>query len=192
VLDSVLDLSGLEYESALVHAIDDYLDSIKAADNVIIISPSPHDGHPRHEAVGRAAAKVTASKSERARWWCYSVWSDLPLPTLYVPFDEGEMADAIQLLQCYGGELDRNDYRKLIRGRAEANAVLGSERVFGFGSPSASRLPYAELLTEAAYRQGKWRLGKPRILDFDAPLSEVDGPDLGFWINRPSERSQIE
>ena len=54
----------------------------------------------------------------------------------------------LHILEAYEGELERNDYRRLLAGRATTNAVLGSERVFGFGSPAASPLPYAEVLTE--------------------------------------------
>ena len=64
--------------------------------------------------------------------------------------------------------------------------MLGSERVFGFGSPAASPLPYAELLTEVRREDSRWMASEPHQLD-DGPLSDewVD-VDLTAWVESPS------
>ena len=53
-------------------------------------------------------------------------------------------------LAAHEGELRRNDYRRLVSARAELNASLGPELVFGFGSAAPPGLRYVELLTEVA------------------------------------------
>ena len=71
----------------------------------------------------------------------------------------------LHILEAYQGELERNDFRRLLAGRAMANAVLGSERVFGFGSAAASPLPYAEVLTEVKCVGGRFMASEPHALD---------------------------
>ena len=79
----------------------------------------------------------------------------------------------------------RNDFQRLVRGRAEAASVLGPELLFGFGveAPSA---PYAELLCEAAYHDGVWHAGRERSLDPVDPLGggEAFYPHVlaGSWV----------
>ncbi|MCA1721336.1 MAG: hypothetical protein LC779_09660 [Actinobacteria bacterium] len=153
-----------------------------------MVSPSPHDGHPRHEAVGRAVAQ-TLRGWPQAVWWCYSVWGDLPLPTLYVGVTQDRLDAALHVLEAYAGELARNDYRKLVAGRAAANAVLGTERVFGFGAARADSRPYAELLTETAWDGTRFRAGTSRIHDPRHPLEKPSGADMTAWLTRPSDRN---
>jgi LmbE family N-acetylglucosaminyl deacetylase len=137
----------------------------------IVVSPSPHDGHPSHEAVGRATEVALAALPDPPVWWQWGLWADLPSPTIYVPFDDDLLAEAQHVLAAYTGELARNDYARLLGARAVAHAVLGSERVFGFGSARASRLPYAELLTELCRIDGAWRASPARVLDPRDPLA---------------------
>ena len=99
------------------------------------------------------------------RWWMWGVWGDLPAPNVFYAFDEGALARAARILDAYSGELERNDYQRFLAGRAAANAVMGSERVFGFGSASASTLPYAELLTEVCLVDGRFVASHPHALD---------------------------
>jgi N-acetylglucosamine malate deacetylase 1 len=151
----------------------------------LVVSPQPHDGHPAHEAVGRAVRDVLAHLTVAPTWWMWGLWADLDVPTLHVPFDEADLSRAIEVLEAYAGELERNDYRRVVRGRAASNAVLGSERVFGFGASAASAAPYAELLTEAVRRAGHWYAGSRRVVDLDAPLADASTSTerIDEWIS---------
>lgn len=131
----------------------------------IVVSASPHDRHPAHEVVARATGDALATMPEPPPWWQWGLWADLPNPTLYVPFDEDELADARHVLAAYAGELERNDYARLLEARATANAVLGSERVFGFGRARVSTSPYAELLCKLHRVDDGWSPSAPRVLD---------------------------
>jgi LmbE family N-acetylglucosaminyl deacetylase len=142
----------------------------------VVVSPSPHDGHYGHEAVGRAARDAVA-QAAGPRLWLWGLWADLPWPTLYHGFDVVALDQALAVLSEHRGEIARNDYRQVLRGRATANRVLGSERVFGWGSAMRPQ-PYAELLMEVALRDGEWRTGAARELDPADPLA--DAPDGGW------------
>jgi LmbE family N-acetylglucosaminyl deacetylase len=156
----------------------------------LVVGPTPHDGHPRHELVGRAARDALATPGA-PRLWLWSLWADLPLPTLFAPFGEDELARATHVLRAHAGEIDRNDYAELLRCRAVGARVLGSERVFGFGAPGRPAR-YAELLTEAAFADGEWWAGAPREPDPADPLAPVprDRP-LGWWMREPSFRDRL-
>jgi LmbE family N-acetylglucosaminyl deacetylase len=157
----------------------------------IVVSPTPHDVHHGHETVGRAVQWAMTELSPSVRWWMWGVWGDLPAPNVFYGFDQGVLDRAIHILDAYTGELERNDYRRYLGGRAAANAVMGSERVFGFGSPLASTLPYAELLTEVRQIDGRFMASEPHMLD-EGPF-----PDAGFdvdltpWLESPSVRELI-
>lgn len=153
----------------------------------VVVSPSPHDGHHGHEVVGRAARDAVEALAPTPRLWLWGLWADLPHPTLYAGFDEGRLGAVLHVLAAHEGELVRNDYRALVRGRAMANRVLGCERVFGFGAGRRPG-PYAELVTEAVLRDGAWRAGGARELDPAAPLDGDDAPGapLGWWLHGPS------
>lgn len=136
----------------------------------IVVSPSIHDGHPRHETVARAVGDALTAIAPPPVWWQWGLWADLRAPTLYVPFGMDELAEARRVLAAYEGELARNDYDRLLEGRAVSQAVLGSERVFGFGSARASPEPYAELLTELHFVDGTWQPRPARRFDARDPL----------------------
>jgi len=154
--------------------IDDWLMSLLHEHApAIVLAPSPHDGHPGHEAVGRATGAALAAMAAPPVWWQWGLWADLTAPTIYVPFDDDVLGEAQHVLTAYAGELARNDYLRLLEARAIAHAVLGSERVFGFGSTRASTLPYAELLTELVRGESEWNPGTTRLLDPAAPLGRV-------------------
>ena len=154
----------------------------------LVVGPSPHDGHHGHEVVGRGIRDALGELGDAApRWWMWGLWADLPLPTLYVPFDEKRLRQALKGLDAYRGELDRNDYTELVRGRAKANRVLGSERVFGFGSGAYGELPFAELLTEVVRAGESWHAAAPRALDPADPLPHVEPQgNLGWWVEGQS------
>jgi LmbE family N-acetylglucosaminyl deacetylase len=154
----------------------------------IVMSPQPHDAHPAHEAVARAVRDALESSADPPVWWMWGLWAELAVPTLYVPFGDAELARALEVLAAYEGELARNDYRRVVRGRAASNTVIGSERVFGFGSGAASDQPFAELLTEAVRRDRHWYAGARRVVDLESPLGD-GAPSLELldeWItDRP-------
>jgi LmbE family N-acetylglucosaminyl deacetylase len=143
---------------------------LRAHRPAVVVSPSPDDVHPGHELVARATRRALETVDVPPPWWMWGLWADLPRPTLYVPFDDDLLAEAQHVLGAYEGELQRNDYHRLLSARASAHAVLGSERVFGFGSARASTLPYAELLTELNLAEGRWCPGPARVLDAGHPL----------------------
>jgi LmbE family N-acetylglucosaminyl deacetylase len=152
----------------------------------VVASPSPHDVHHGHEVVGRGVQRALATLPSDVRWWMWGVWGDLPAPNVFYAFDDAVMARTVHILEAYAGELERNDYRRLLTGRATTNAVLGSERVFGFGSAAASTLPYAEVLTEVRHLDGRWMASEAHHLD-EGPASDADFDlDLSAWLEGPS------
>ncbi|MHB8438182.1 MAG: PIG-L deacetylase family protein [Acidimicrobiales bacterium] len=159
----------------------------------IIVCPSPHDRHRGHEVAGRGALDATAAagRSGPRAVWLWGLWGDLPLPTLATGFDQARLEEILAALSAHGGELERNDYRRLVRGRAEMNASLGPERVFGFGTGTGAGrgtgpAPYVELVTELVPGEGRWLAGRPRWLDPAVPLAEPTDVDLSTWLAPPS------
>lgn len=150
-----------------------------------VVSPHPHDGHHGHEVVGRAVRRAVAAHGD-VTWWMWGLWRDLDVPTVYSPYSEGGMSVLRQALSEYGGENLRNRYPDLLASRATAYAVLGSERVFGYGSKSASAAPYADLLTEVRPCDGRWLLGTPRLLDPAEPHARFGARVADWWLLRPS------
>jgi LmbE family N-acetylglucosaminyl deacetylase len=152
----------------------------------VVVSPSPHDVHHGHEVVGRGVQRAMVNLPGTIRWWMWGVWGDLPAPNVFFGFDEASLQRQLHILEAYQGELDRNDYRRLLSGRAMTNAVLGSERVFGFGYPAASSLPYAEVLTEVRRMDNRWMASEPHLLD-EGPSREAQYDlDLTPWLDSPS------
>jgi LmbE family N-acetylglucosaminyl deacetylase len=152
----------------------------------VVFSPSPHDRHPGHEVVGRAVLDaLTPFQDAAPAWWMWALWADLPFPTLITYFGPERMRQVLDALDVHAGELERNDYRRLVRGRAEANAVLGPERVFGFGA-SGGRGEFAELATEVVFGDAEWRLGRARELDPSEPLVAPTHEPLTAWLAGPS------
>jgi hypothetical protein len=138
---------------------------IVADDDVeLVVAPSPSDAHPAHALVGRA---VEASVGP-VPLWQWSLWSDLPAPTLYAPFTAGRLAEAQDVLAAHASQLERNDYAALLEARSVTGRVLGAERVFGFGAAPPRSEPYAEVLTELVAGVAT----APRLLD----PSEVHPP----------------
>ena len=101
----------------------------------------------------------------------WGFWGQLPQPTLATAFDATRLDEVLAALAAHEGELRRNDYRRLVTARAELNASLGPELVFGFGSEVPRDVRYVELLTEVARVGDRWLLGRSRWLEASAPLS---------------------
>jgi LmbE family N-acetylglucosaminyl deacetylase len=184
-----LDISaGDDLDAAQAHLASTVGDWLDHRGVHLVVGPSPHDGHRAHEMVGRAVRDAFAARGDiQARWWMWGLWSDLPLPTLFVPFGDAELQHALHGLAAYAGELDRDDYTRLVKGRAEANHVLGSERVFGFGAAERRESRYAELITEVMRRDGRWAAAGPRVLNAGDPLATVGAQaDLSWWIDGES------
>jgi LmbE family N-acetylglucosaminyl deacetylase len=150
-----------EVESALLEIVDNY---------DLVVSPSSFDLHPGHEAVGRAVRAVLRTRPEIV-WWQWGLWADLPLPAIIYPFEQPEMEHVIQALDCHAGENQRNDYRRLVVGRAEMNTVLGPERCFGFGT-TGIEAQYAEVVSEVRRSDDRWILSAPRFLSPAEPLAD--------------------
>jgi LmbE family N-acetylglucosaminyl deacetylase len=173
-------------------------DLVRAHGVTLVVGPSPHDGHREHEVVGAAARDALESLGTDApRLWLWGLWADLPWPTLYYGFGELRLEQVVHVLEAHDGELRRNDYRVLIRGRAAANRCLGSERVFGFGTAMRPE-PYAELLMEVALRDDEWWGNGARELAPDEPFREPPGEGrgraqpVGWWMQARSFAEVIE
>ncbi len=105
----------LNDESPVEDWLRSLLDELAPA---IVLSPSPDDAHPRHEATARATALACAATADPPVWWQWGLWADLRSPTLYLPFDDDVLAEAQHVLAAYAGELARNDYARLLGARA--------------------------------------------------------------------------
>jgi LmbE family N-acetylglucosaminyl deacetylase len=161
-------------------------DIVAAFGASLVVSPSPHDVHHGHETVARGVQRAMDVLPPTVRWWMWGIWGDLPAPNVFYPFGEPALRRMLRILEAYEGELERNDYRHLLTGRAMTNAVLGSERVFGFGSPAASPLPYAEVLTEVRRVGSRWMASEPHHLDQGPLRDEQFNVDLTAWMDAPS------
>jgi LmbE family N-acetylglucosaminyl deacetylase len=159
-----------------------YIDALEPA---IVVSPSPHDRHHGHEAVARGVREELARRRRPPAWWMWALWGTLPFPTLAVTFDERRLRQILEALGAYAGELARNDYRRLVTGRAQAQAILGAELVFGFGAPGL-HAEYAELLTEVRRSEGAWWFGEARLLDPTQPIAGTAARRADAWLDAPS------
>lgn len=158
-------------------------EEIGALQPEIVVSSTPHDRHPSHELVARALRDAVAEQGDECpRWWMWGLWSDLPMPTIGTAFGEERLEEILTALGAYGGELERNDYRELVRGRALMNAALGPELLFGFGSDAVAPAAYVELITEVGLVGDRWMLGSPRWLDAAAPLAPPGETDITSWL----------
>lgn len=164
---------------------------IAATAPALVVGPSPHDGHHGHELVGRATAAALQTLARPARWMMWGLWAEPTLPNLLVSVSEARLDAIAAALSAHAGELARNDYARLVRARAHANAVLGVERVLGFGTASAGD-DGAELLTDAVYdAEHGWRWLAPRRLDPARPLDGEPVAPLDWWLRAPSARATL-
>ena len=76
----------------------------------LVLAPSPHDGHPAHELVGRAAVGAAADcDRDEPRLWLWALWSTLPRPTALCAFGAPELARLERALAAHQSQLERND-----------------------------------------------------------------------------------
>ncbi len=159
----------------------------------LVLSPTHGDRHHGHEVVGRGVGDALTAAADPPAWWTWSLWGELPFPDRYVAGDDAALSRAEHALAAYGGELARNGYDRLLRARGTACAVLGAERVFGFGSAAASALPYADLLTGLRRVGGRWHGSPPALLEAPQDVGPAltatgTGPDLDAWVRAPTAR----
>jgi LmbE family N-acetylglucosaminyl deacetylase len=159
-------------------------DALTQVAPALVIGPSPHDHHPTHERVGRELLAAVRQVGGPARVWLWALYADLGLPSLVRPTDATRLAEIAHALEAHEGQLARIDLGRLLRARAEAAAMIAGERVFGFGSPQLD-LPAAELLTELALEDGRFRLCEPRIAVTDE-LGEPGRLDVTEWLAESS------
>lgn len=159
---------------------DVILAAIEELAPAIVVSPTPGDRHPAHELVAAATQAAITAAARPPRWWTWAFWGALPRPTLATAFDTERLEEILAALAAHRGELARNDYRRLVRGRAEMSAVLAPELLFGFGSATPPAAAYAELLGEVARSGDCWLLGRPRWLDPADPLCEPSDAEADF------------
>lgn len=157
----------------------------------LIVGPSPHDGHHGHEVVGRAIRDAVEADGVSARVFFWGVWSELALPTLLVRFEDDRLREVSDALAAHESELARNDFDRLLRSRAEANAVLGPERVLGFGGAGIGD-GYAELLCDLWFDGAVWRLVAGREFDARDPLAGTGHVDVGWWLHADSVRRRLQ
>jgi LmbE family N-acetylglucosaminyl deacetylase len=145
-------------------------DAAQDLDAPLIVGPSPHDAHPGHEVVGRAIRDAVEARGSSMNVMFWAIWGELPAPNVLVPFDADRLAEIQHALAAHAGELQRNRFDRLVESRAVAHAVLGPERVFGFGAPGSEH-EYVELLTQVVWSpDASWRLTAPREFDASQPL----------------------
>jgi LmbE family N-acetylglucosaminyl deacetylase len=156
----------------------------------LLVAPSPHDGHPSHERVGRlalAAARAGAAQ----RMWLWGLWADLAAPNSVCVFDERRLGEIEDALSAHAGELARNDYRRLLRARAVAAAVLLPERAFGHGSAGLPANALAEGVCDLTIgAAGELLLRAPAMFDaasLQAPQKEAPLVSAA-WLDEPSRR----
>jgi LmbE family N-acetylglucosaminyl deacetylase len=127
----------------------------------LVISPHPEDAHHAHAVVGRA---VAAAATTATRWWAWGLWRDVAAPNRLIPYDQATMEILLEALRCHAGEVDRNPYDDLLPARARVGAVLGSERVMGFGTSIVGAEPYADLLEERVRDGSGWHLAGGHVV----------------------------
>lgn len=140
----------------------------------VVSAPSLSDPHPAHRIAAAATLKALAIAPTRA-FWQWSIWSDLHSPNLLALVSESEMHQASFCLEAHQSQLDRNDYRRLLWGRALSAFVRGPELVFGFGAPAFPGDGFAELLFETL-PDYDFSPGRPRLFDPQDPLGDASGP----------------
>ena len=155
----------------------------------VLVSPGPHDDHPRHELTGRVAIACLRDRVA-PRLWLWGLWADIALPTSLCVYRADRLAEIEVALEEHGGEIERNDYLRLLRARGHAGAVLLPERVFRRGAPGLAPDEYGEAVCEVGLNSaGEIALCAPVLFDASAydPSGPASGPGAG-WLELPSPR----
>jgi LmbE family N-acetylglucosaminyl deacetylase len=159
--------------------------AIAAIEPAVVVSPTPRDRHPAHVQVARETGEALATLGAAApRWWAWALWGALGRPTLATRFGAARLEEILSALAAHGSQLRRNDYRRLVRGRAEAAGCLAPELLFGFGASVDPGTEFAELLTEVVPGEEGWRRGAARWLDAGDPLAPPSG--WSAWLADPA------
>ena len=153
----------------------------------IVVSPSPHDVHHGHETVGRGVQRAMAVLPPTLRWWMWGVWGDLPAPNVFYGFDQTVLDRALHILDAYAGELERNDYRPFLTGRASG------ERRHGLRARLRLRLPCGQRRSPtpscsprcACSTAGSWPPSRTSSTRAPSPQLAYD-VDLTAWLDSPS------
>lgn len=185
VADPLIDLSDAEGADRTVELVEAQV--ARAMDDTgarLVVSPHPHDAHHGHETVGRGVG-AALRRRPGLPWWTWGLWADLPMPTIYSGFGESRLAELKRAVAAHAGEVRRAGYDDLLAARSRSAAILGVERVFGFGEPAGGE-PYAELLTEAFVVEGVWRLGRPRRFDPTDPVGVAGDEAIDWWLEEAS------
>ena len=176
-------------EETLVELLGQMLSEFGPA---LVCSPSPHDGHHAHELVGRATRRaLEAHPGAAPPLWLWSMWADLPFPTLIAPFERARLAEIHHALAAHASELARLPLDRLVEARAVLNAGLGEERVHGSGLTGDPAVEFAELLCEVVLTPAGWQLGAARRFDADAPLASPAGRPIGWWLAAESLHARL-
>lgn len=180
-----------DLERAVLEVADAVSEQIAVHDPDVVISPHLTDGHHGHEVVAQGVRTALQRSTSGPVWWAYGIWNDLPRPNVFAPYDHTLLARVLYALAAYRGENARSHYDLMYPARAVVNRTLGSERVFGFGTATASDLPYADLFTELRHGLDGWRYAAPRLFDPAAPLRTTWLPGaVDWWVSQPSLRER--
>ena len=97
-----LDLDG-DLDAATARVADELPAIVDQHQASIVVSPSPHDVHHGHEAVGRGVQRALGTLPDSVRWWMWGVWGDLPAPNVFYAYDQSVLDRALHILDAYGG-----------------------------------------------------------------------------------------
>jgi N-acetylglucosamine malate deacetylase 1 len=157
----------------------------------VVISPHLGDGHHAHEVVAQGVRRALEQATAGPVWWAYGIWNELPRPNVFAPYDDTVLRRVLHALDAYQGENARSHYDQMYPARGVVNRTLGSERVFGFGTATATDLPYADLFTELRHGSGGWQYAAPRLLDPAEPLRTRWIPQsVDWWVGEQSLRER--
>jgi LmbE family N-acetylglucosaminyl deacetylase len=180
-----------DLERAVLEIADAVTEQIAEHAPDVVISPHLTDGHHGHEVVAQGVRTALERSTSGPVWWAYGIWNDLPRPNVFAPYDHPVLTRVLHALAAYDGENARSHYDVMYPARAVVNRTLGSERVFGFGTATASDLPYADVFTELRHGDNGWRYAAPRMFDPGAALQTTWLPDtIDWWVSQRSLREQ--
>ena len=174
--------------AAQAHVTSHVLDRLQSLAPKIVVAPSVHDAHHAHELCGQAVRDaVEEAGAPRAVWW-WRLWGQGGPPTLIVDCEDA-MPVLRAALAAHAGEVQRNRYLELLEAEAQADAVRGSEQVFGFGSHALDTRA-ARVFCETLWDRGQWRFGEPRVFG-DTHPGDTPLADAGPWLRSASSTASV-